>query len=485
MYAVAMDKAEPTRLLWIAAGDTQTAAAQGARSGSGLETGELNVEYAAGVPEALEYLKRVRIDAAVACFPLSEWTPAEVLEELRSADANVPLIIWDRDTSVQDAVRLIKQGAFDVLSGQDEVPHLAAVIQDAVDDRRSRAPGSRDDEEPWRRTLIGYSQPFQDVVRLVRLVGSRRSTVLITGETGTGKEMAARAIHMAGPRGRLPMVSVCCSALPENLLEAELFGHVRGAFTGAINQRIGRFEQAHGSTLFLDEIGDMPLELQAKLLRVLQEREFQRLGSSETVRVDVRVVAATNVDLFERVCQGRFREDLYYRLNVVPVHLPPLRARAGDVAALTHHFMQKICRAEDLPQRQISRESICRLTAYSWPGNVRQLENAVERAIVLSGERTVLYPADFPLEGGSSGAITERGKAHFVQVPDDGLDFEQTVGQIARSILEQALHKTNGNKKLAADLLRLKRTTLAAKLRSLETGEGEVRTMAADFVHSA
>ena len=217
---------------------------------------------------------------------------------------------------------------------------------------------------------------------------------------------------MAGPRGRLPMVSVCCSALPENLLEAELFGHVRGAFTGAINQRIGRFEQAHGSTLFLDEIGDMPLELQAKLLRVLQEREFQRLGSSETIRVDVRVIAATNADLPERVRQGRFREDLYYRLNVVPIHLPPLRARVGDVAALTHHFIRKICRLGGSSAASRSPARRCgRLTAYSWPGNVRQLENAVERAIVLSGERDMLYPSDFPLDGTGLRPAAERASS--------------------------------------------------------------------------
>jgi len=281
------------------------------------------------------------------------------------------------------------------------------------------------------------------------------------------------------------MVSVCCSALPENLLEAELFGHVRGAFTGAINQRIGRFEQANGSTLFLDEIGDMPLELQAKLLRVLQEREFQRLGSSETIRVDVRLIAATNADLLERVRQGRFREDLYYRLNVVPLQMPPLRERLGDVAALTHHFIQKICRLENIPLKRICGEALERLAAYSWPGNVRQLENTLERAIVLSGERAMLYPADFALSGGSARPRPEGSRALFVHVPDDGLDFEQTVGQIARSIIEQALRKTNGNKKLAADMLRLKRTTLAAKLRSLDPDDSGLEALESDFVHSA
>ena len=449
------------------------------------EAGGFALEHAAGVPEALEYLKRSQIDAAVVCFPLPEYTPVEALEELQGADGGVPLILWDPCMRLQDAVRLIKSGAFEALGAETEPTQLAGVIRDAIDDRRSRVSACPDADETWRQILVGSSQPFQDVVRMVRLVGRRRSTVLITGETGTGKEMVARALHMAGPRSRLPMVSVCCSALPENLLEAELFGHVRGAFTGAINQRIGRFEQANGSTLFLDEIGDMPLELQAKLLRVLQEREFQRLGSSETIRVDVRLVAATNADLLERVRQGRFREDLYYRLSVVPIHLPPLRARVGDVVALTHHFVRKICRLEDLPLPQISREALGRLTAYSWPGNVRELENTVERAIVLSGERATLYPSDFPLEGHGLRPVAGRASANVVQVPDDGLDFEQTVGQIARGILEQALRKTNGNKKMAADLLRLKRTTLAAKLRSLETSDPELAAMAPDFVHCA
>ena len=479
MFAIVMDIVEPARLLWIAAEDRLTAAARVP------EIGGVAVEYANGIPEALEYLKRSRIDAAVVSFPLPEYTPAEALEELQRADGGVPLVLWDPSMGLQDAVRLVKLGAFDVLGGEAGPGRLAAVIEDAIANRRSRVSAHPDADEPWRRILVGSTQPFQEVVRMVRLVGSRRSTVLITGETGTGKEMAARAVHMAGPRGRLPMVSVCCSALPENLLEAELFGHVRGAFTGALNQRIGRFEQADRSTLFLDEIGDMPLEMQAKLLRVLQEGEFQRLGSSENIRVDVRVVAATNANLPERVRQGRFREDLYYRLHVVPIHLPPLRARLGDVAALTHHFLRRICRLEDLPLKQISREALHRLSEYSWPGNVRQLENAIERAIVLSGDRDMLYPSDFPLDGPIPRAVTGRASANFVHVPDDGLDFEQTVGQIARGILEQALRKTNGNKKMAANLLRLKRTTLAAKLRSLESIDPELAAMASDFVHCA
>jgi DNA-binding NtrC family response regulator len=326
-------------------------------------------------------------------------------------------------------------------------------------------------EEHWRGLLIGSSPAMQRTIEMIRLVGKRRATVLITGETGTGKEVVARALHLASPRAHLPIVAVNCNALPESLIEAELFGHVKGAFTGAIRQRIGRFEQAHRGTLFLDEIGDLPLDLQTKLLRVLQEREFQRLGSSETVQVDVRLIAATNVNLAERVRRGRFREDLYYRLNVVPVSTSPLRERPEDIPPLARHFIEKICRIEEIPAPELAPETLAHLQARPWPGNVRQLENAVEMAVAMSAGRGVLVPADFPIG-------TEIARAEAVQIPagapipipECGLDFERTISQIERQILEDTLCRTNGNKSAAASLLRLKRTTLAAKLRSLEAG---------------
>jgi transcriptional regulator with GAF, ATPase, and Fis domain len=312
--------------------------------------------------------------------------------------------------------------------------------------------------------LVGASPPMLRTAELIRLVAGRRSTVLITGETGTGKEMVARAIHHASPRAHLPMVTVNCNALPENLIEAELFGHVRGAFTGAIQHRVGRFEQAHRGTLFLDEIGDLPLDMQAKLLRVLQEREFQRVGSSETIHVDVRLIAATNVDLAARVRERKFREDLYYRLNVVPVSTPPLRDRLEDIPLLAAHFVEKICRQEDLRPRRLTPEALDRLATYSWPGNVRQLENTVERAIALSGDREMLCASDFDLP-----ATTEPDP---IALPESGLDFDRTVGSIERQILQQAMRKSGGNKTAAAEMLGLKRTTLAAKLKSLNAFAG-------------
>ena len=321
--------------------------------------------------------------------------------------------------------------------------------------------------EDWETLLVGASAEIRRVSQMIRMVANRRATVLITGETGTGKEVAARALHLAGPRSRRPMVAVNCAALPEHLLEAELFGHVRGAFTGAFQSRAGHFERADGGILLLDEIGELPLELQAKLLRVLQEREFQRLGSSEIIRVDVRVVAATNSDLAERVRTGRFREDLYYRLNVVPIHMPPLRQRRADIPLLAGHFIQKICRQEEIPPKSIAPEAMANLCGCSWPGNVRQLENAMEMAIALSGDRPLLVPADFPLTPNAPlKPVVAEGP--LVAVPDDGLDYEQTVALIERSILEQALEKTGGNKKAAAQMLHLKRTTLSAKVRTLE-----------------
>ncbi|MBS1829291.1 MAG: sigma-54-dependent Fis family transcriptional regulator [Acidobacteria bacterium] len=323
-------------------------------------------------------------------------------------------------------------------------------------------------EENWRRFLIGRSPVMERLADKIRLIGPKKATVLIHGETGTGKEVTARALHAASPRAHLPMIAVNCTALPEALLEAELFGHTRGAFTGAVQGRTGRFEQANRSTLFLDEIGDMGLETQAKLLRVLQEREFQRVGSSDTIRVDVRIIAATNANLMEKIQAGKFREDLYYRLNVVPLQLPPLRDRATDVPSLAQYFAEKVCLQEGIPVRQFAQETLEMLCGFSWPGNVRQLENSIEHAVALSGDRLILLPTDFAIPYvAPRRAIMEDRDSSFVSLPDEGLDFEETVGRIELHLLEQALRRTNGNKTQAAEILKLKRTTLAAKLRSL------------------
>ncbi|MDQ6666041.1 MAG: sigma-54 dependent transcriptional regulator [Acidobacteriota bacterium] len=450
-------------ILWITSPEFDGQEQRLMQSLSGYE-----VETAKDIPNALDRLRTAPVDAAFANFPVRDWLPAELLEEVQRIDAHLPLFIRDCGGTMSDAVRLTKLGAHHFFGEAVDPDELLQNMEWAIEDRNG-PPASAD---PWKQFLVGESRAIQQVSQIVRLIGKRRCTVLIHGETGTGKEVMARAIHSAGPRAAVPLVAINCSALPENLLEAELFGHVRGAFTGAQQHRTGRFEQAHNGTLFLDEIGDLPMELQAKLLRVLQEREFQRLGSSETIKVDVRVIAASNVDLAARVRSGTFREDLYYRLNVVPIEMPALRTRLSDVPILTQHFIRKICRAESLPAKKISREAIDRLCAYAWPGNVRQLENAIEMAIVLSGERAMLYPGDFPLPGPALGKHSEPARNSTIAVPDYGLDFAETVNHFERSILSQALRKTGGNKKMAADMLHLKRTTLAAKVKVLEPEAG-------------
>lgn len=418
-------------------------------------------------------LERVRIettDVVLAEFPLPGWEPAELLERVQEISLRIPVLILDPAATVTDAIRLVKLGAYHFMTVLDhnEVINWLEMAAEKGRLRTSAIRGSAAAVEPWKHSLAGESRAVRNVEHVIRLVGPKRATVLITGETGTGKEVVARALHQASPRGHLPMVAVNCSALPEALLEAELFGHVKGAFTGAMQQRAGRFEQAQNSTLFLDEIGEMPIELQAKLLRVLQEREFQRIGSSETVRIDVRIIAASNQNLQEKVQQGTFREDLFYRLNVVPIEMPPLRERAADIPLLVHYFLAKICSVEGIPVKRITREALDRLSAYSWPGNIRQLQNAVEMAIVLSEDRLDLCPADFRLPSHQAPKHIPAVPSHSA-VPDGGLDFDLAVANFERSLLEQAVERSGGNKTLAADLLRMKRTTLLAKLRNLET----------------
>src|SRR6185437_11282981 len=297
-------------------------------------------------------------------------------------------------------------------------------------------------QSDWQQLLVGQSPEMRQVAHIIEMVGCRRATVLITGETGTGKEVAATALHLAGPRRQGPFVPLNCSAIPAALLESELFGHARGAFTGAVQSRAGILERAHGGTLFLDEIGDLPLDLQPKLLRVLQERTVQPLGAAQAVRVDVRVVAATNCDLLRRVEEGQFREDLYYRLNVVPIEMPPLRRRRADIPLLAEHLVEKICRLEGIPRKRIAADALERFARHSWPGNVREFENAIEMAIALSGDRAWLAAADFPSPARATPAAVPAQAMPGIALPEDGLDYQQTLASIERSILEQALQKT-------------------------------------------
>jgi DNA-binding NtrC family response regulator len=372
--------------------------------------------------------------------------------------------------TVKDAVEAIKRGAWDFVSKPFQIDELLHALDSALEQRRLRSENAylrAQLEERYRfEGIVGKSRAMTHLFQLLETVAATNSTLLITGETGSGKEVVARAIHHNSPRRMHRFVALNCSAIPETLLEAELFGHVRGAFTGAIANRQGRLEQAHKGTLFLDEVGTMSPGLQMKLLRVLQEREFERVGDSHTTKVDVRVIAATNNDLGRMVADGLFREDLFYRLNVIPVQLPSLRERKEDIPPLVQHFLHRFA-AEDgsgRPPLTVSQEAMRRLMAYAWPGNVRQLENAIERAFALSAGRKQIELSDLPPEVQQA---QELALSSAITLPADGLDLERFVGGIERELIQRSLERTGGNKGQAAKLLNLKRTTLVEKLKRI------------------
>src|SRR6187455_767984 len=353
------------------------------------------VEQAGSGEDALARLSEFAFDIIITDLRLPGVDGRAVLDAALERYPDVIAIIITGFGTVKDAVNAIKQGAADFITKPFQFDALLHVLNSALEQRRLRSENAylrSQLEERYRiEGLIGRSRAMRDLAQLLETVASTASTVLITGETGTGKELAARAIHHTSPRRSNRFVAINCSAIPETLLEAELFGHVRGAFSGAVATRQGRFEQAHKGTLFLDEVGTMSVALQMKLLRALQEREFERVGDNQTIKVDVRVIAATNSDLMRLVSAGTFREDLFYRLNVIPVQLPPLRDRREDIPLLAQHFLEKFSPTSAM---QVSQDAMRALMAYPWPGNVRQLENAVERAVALSAGRQQLELMD-------------------------------------------------------------------------------------------
>jgi DNA-binding NtrC family response regulator len=433
--------------------------------------GEVRMLRAHSLPEALLCIRNRDCDVVILSCRLPGAGIDDALLEIHRVDPPLPVVVDCLSAGIDDAVRLTKLGACDVWTGALDCDRVRQRLALAGGWRSRRIAGFDSREGAWRSLLVGNADCMQRVADVIRLVSSRRSTVLITGETGTGKEVVAKSIHIAGGRAHLPFVATNCAAIPENLIEAELFGHMKGAFTGAAQSRAGLFEQANGGTVFLDEIGELPAAMQVKLLRVLQEREVQRLGGTETVQLNIRVIAATNADLEEAVRARRFREDLFYRLNVVPLRLPPLRQRLDDVPALVQHFLEKVCEAEGVARKSISAPALALLKGYDWPGNVRQLEHAVEMAVVLSGDRAVLDCSDFSLLA-REGVRVCGTVAPVIEFPEEGLDLDATVGRIERSLVEQALARCRGNKARAADLLRIKRTTLLAKMKTLETRFG-------------
>jgi transcriptional regulator with GAF, ATPase, and Fis domain len=389
----------------------------------------------------------------------------EVIEEIlaeASCGGQAPLsvVIYDKDSEFDESL-IPFATPFRHLVGVHTIGELGANIALVIDQAAQRRLDTGLAREPWRELLIGESRPLRELHSMIRLVAPRQATVLITGETGTGKELVARAIHMASKRATGRMVAVNCAAIPENLVEAELFGHAKGSFTGAVNDRVGRFELAHHGTIFLDEIGEIPIEVQPKLLRVLQERELQRVGGSGTIQIDTRVIAATNIDLEAAVAEKKFREDLLYRLNVVPIRLPALRERVSDIPLLAEHLVEKICRREELELKQLSPEALRRLTNYAWPGNVRQLEHVIEMAITLAGDRERLYGGDIRLPE----TMPLAAVPHASTV---SMNYDHVIARLEKMVLREALRSCGGNKAKAAGMLGLKRTTLLYKVKALE-----------------
>jgi DNA-binding NtrC family response regulator len=420
--------------------------------------------------EAIARLAEFAFDIVITDLRLPGIDGSEVLEAALSRYPDIIGIVVTGFGTVKDAVEAIKRGASDFITKPFQFEELVLVLDGALEQRRLKSENAylrSQLEQRYRfEGIIGRSRPMRNLFQVLETVAATNSTVLIAGETGTGKELVAKAIHHNSPRKTQRFVALNCSAIPETLLEAELFGHVRGAFTGAIGNRPGRFEQAHRGTLFLDEVGTMSVALQMKLLRALQEREFEKVGDSRPTKVDVRVIAATNSDLAQMVRDGRFREDLYYRLNVIPMVLPPLRDRREDIPILVQHFLEKFCRelSPPRPVMTVSQQAMRRLMAYAWPGNVRQLENALERAVALSAGRQQIELLDLPPDIQAAGAPTSPRE---FALPEDGIDFDEYVSNVERELIRQSLERTGGNKGRAAQLLNLKRTTLVEKLKRL------------------
>jgi two-component system, NtrC family, response regulator AtoC len=447
-----------------------------------LEGAGFEIEEAADGNTAVSMIRQYPYDVIITDLRIPGVPGEKVMQEALTIFPETIVIIMTGYGNIQTAVDAIRMGAYDYLPKPFQLDELVMRVEKGIHDRQLKSENSMLRSELQGKyqftNLVGHSAPIQQIYRMVAAVAHKTSTILITGETGTGKELIAKAIHFNGSRKEHPMVSVNCGAIAANLLETELFGHVKGAFTGAHQHRVGRFEQANHGTLFLDEVANMPLDLQVKLLRVLQERELQRVGSNTTIKVDVRIIAATNGDLFEKVKKGEFREDLYYRLNVIPIAIPALRQRREDIPLLVSHFTRKFCSEQQVPLRQVSHEAIKQIIAFDWPGNVRQLENAVEMAVTLSGDRQLLDVSDFPTVGR---ALADDAMFGSIAIPQDGIYFNTVVSELERRLILQSLEATGGNKKRAASLLHLKRTTFVEKLKrmGMETDSLDLESEAA------
>jgi DNA-binding NtrC family response regulator len=429
-----------------------------------------SVHTAADGEEALDVLKSETIDLALVDLVMPRMDGVELIRRMKREQPEIVPIVLTGFGTITSAVEAMRAGAYHYLTKPFELDDIAALIGTALEHKQLKAENrllKHQLRDKYRfENIVGQSDEMAAVFDLVEKVADTDSTVLITGESGTGKELVARAIHYNSPRRDKPLVIVNCAAIPEELLESELFGHVKGAFTGAVATHAGRFDSADNGTIFLDEIGDMTLKLQVKVLRVLQEQRFEPVGSTSTHEVDVRIIAATNQDLEKAVHDRRFREDLYYRLNVIPIHVPPLRERRTDIPLLLKHFIDKFSAESGKPPPNVTQDSLDKLMSYSWPGNVRELENLMERLIVLKKDE-LIDVKDLPGKVAGAAAATqgvpEEG-AEF-DIPEAGISFKKAVDDFESKLIVGALRKTGGNKNKAASLLNLNRTTLVEKIK--------------------
>jgi DNA-binding NtrC family response regulator len=418
---------------------------------------------------AIKVIEKTTVSVVVAAMDMEPFDGMELLGRIMQQSPQTLVVLTAGFPTTGQIIEATQRGAHDVLRKESLAFELRPVVESALqtqEDRRSAdQPAAEMPKHDGRVKMIGISRALQEVFKLVGRVAKSDAPVLIAGESGTGKELVAKAVHEYSPRRQKEMITINCGAIPENLLESELFGHEKGSFTGAIARRAGRFEQADGGTLFLDEIGDMPLSIQVKLLRVLQDGSFSRVGANETLTTDVRIVAATHKNLVEEVAAGRFREDLYYRLNVVEIKIPALRERLEDIPLLAEYFLQRITRKNGMARIRISAEAIATLQAHHWPGNVRELENTIARACALASS-SILLPADIPLA-----SSPRKSPAGFMAALDQLINAAPTdtdlLDWISREISKRILERADGDLKEAANTLRLPisdlRKLLAAK----------------------
>ncbi len=422
---------------------------------------------AANGAEGITQVQKSKVDLVLLDLFLPDKNGIDILREIRQVSHQVEVVVITGHASAETAVQAMKEGAFDYITKPVNFEELKIIIQKALEKQRLLSENvylRKQLEERFQfKNIIGISSAMQRVFERMQRIIKTDSTVLILGESGTGKELVARAIHFNGRRKGHAFIAVNCGAIPETLLESELFGHTRGAFTGAVRDKIGKFEAANHGTIFLDEIGTMPMQLQSKLLRVLQEQEVERIGATKPVKLNIRVISATNTDLEEEVRKGGFREDLYYRLNVIPLQLPPMRERKEDLLPLTSHFLDKFCHKMGRSLMTLTKPAIDALERYRWPGNVRELENVVERLVALT-EHDQILPEDLPIEitelaAGSKGACLD--------FSPNGIDLPAAMEEIERKLIIKALENSGGVKARAAKMLGLNRTTLVEKMKRL------------------